>query len=255
MNRMFREMKMQYPTELFVYMDNILIATDDNLTHHQQIIHQVLDKLEKESYFLRPAKCEFEKERVNYLGVIISRERIHIGPLKVKGLRNWPRKLSTLKQVQSTLGILGYQRPFIPGFAHIARPLTNLLKKGVNFLWTNTHSEAVEKLINITLNDPILYCPDPLKQFILEVNASAFTMGAILYQEHEGTKRKRPVGYHSQTFNPAERNNDIYHREFLAIIHSLENWRHLLVRSPHPVIVLTDHNNLQYWHHPQRINR
>ena len=111
---------MQYPTELFVYMDDILITTDDNLTRHRQIVHQVLDKLEEESYFLRLAKCEFEKEKVDYLGVVISRERIHIDPIKVKGLRNWPRKLSTLKQVQSMLGILGYQRPFIPGFTHIA---------------------------------------------------------------------------------------------------------------------------------------
>ncbi len=80
-------------------------------------------------------------------------------------------------------------------------------------------------------------------------------MGAILYQEHEGTRRKRPVGYHSQTFNPAEQNYNIYNQEFLAIIRGLENWRHLLVGSPHPMIVLTDHNNLQYWCHPQRINR
>jgi len=120
MNRMFREMKMRYPTELFVYMDDILIATNDNQTCHRQIVHGVLDKLEEESYFLRLAKCKFEKEKVNYLGVVISRERIHIDPIKVKGLRKWPRTLSTLKQVQSTLGILGYQRPFIPGFAHIA---------------------------------------------------------------------------------------------------------------------------------------
>jgi len=52
MNRMFREMKMQYPNELFVYMDDILIATDDDLTRHRLIVHQVLDKLEEESYFL-----------------------------------------------------------------------------------------------------------------------------------------------------------------------------------------------------------
>ncbi len=112
--------------------------------------------------------------------------------------------------MQSTLGILGYQRPFIPGFAHIARPLTNLLKKGTAFLWTDAHTQAIDKLIDITLNDPVLYRPDPLKQFILEVDASAFATGAILYQEHEGTRRKRPVGYHSQTFNPAERNYNIY---------------------------------------------
>jgi len=117
-----------------------------------------------------------------------------------------------------TLGILGYQRPFIPGFAHITRPLTNLLKKGTNFLWTDAHTQAVNKLIDITLNDPVLYRPDPLKQFILEVDASVFATGVILYQEHKGTRRKRPIGYHSQTFNPAERNYDIYDCKFLAII-------------------------------------
>ena len=52
MNRMFREMKMRYLNELFVYMDDILIATSDDQTHHQQIVHEVLDKLEEESYFL-----------------------------------------------------------------------------------------------------------------------------------------------------------------------------------------------------------
>ena len=127
------------------------------------------------------------------------------------------------------------------------RPLTNLLKKGAEFLWTDAHTKAINQLIDITLNDPVLYRPDPLKQFTLEVDASAFATGAILYQEHEGTKRKRLVGYHSQTFNPAECNYDIYDREFLAIICGLETWRHLLVGSPHPVIVLMDHNNLQYW--------
>ncbi len=99
MNRMFREMKMQYPNELFVYMDDILVATNDDLARHRLIVHQVLDKLEEESYFLRPSKCEFEKKKIDYLGVIISRERIHIDPIKVEGLKQWPRKLGTLKQV------------------------------------------------------------------------------------------------------------------------------------------------------------
>ncbi len=74
MNRMFREMKMCYPTKLFVYMDDILIVTGDNIAQHRQIVHEVLDKLEKESYFLRLAKCEFKKDKVDYLGVVISKE-------------------------------------------------------------------------------------------------------------------------------------------------------------------------------------
>jgi len=72
MNHMFREMKMCYPTKLFIYMDDILIATNNDLVRHRQIVHKVLDKLEEESYFLRLAKCEFEKEKVDYLGVVIS---------------------------------------------------------------------------------------------------------------------------------------------------------------------------------------
>ena len=97
------------------------------------------------------------------------------------------------------------------------------------------------------LSNLVLFRPNPREPFILEVNASAYATGAILYQTHEETGRKRPVGYHSQTFNPAEQNYDVYDREFLAIIRGLENWWHLLVGSPHPIVVLTDHNNLQYY--------
>ena len=254
-NQMFREMKMHYPTELFIYMDDILITTCDNINQHWQITHEVLDKLQEESYFLQLAKCEFKKEKVDYLGVVISKERIHINPMKVKGLANWPRELHMIKQVRSTLGVLGYQRPFIPGFTHIARLLTNLLKKGTTFTWSKTHTKAINRLIIIVLSDPVLFRPDPKRPFILEVDASAFATGAILYQEHEETGPKHPVGYHSQTFNLAEQNYNVYNREFLAIIRGLENWWHLLVGSPHPIVVLMDHNNLQYYQHLQCINR
>src|SRR6266481_10093845 len=101
---------MQYPNELFIYMDDILIATNNDLVRHRQIVHKVLDKLEEESYFLRLAKCEFEKEKVDYLGVVISQERIHIDPIKVKGLRNWPRILDTIQQLRSTILILDSRR-------------------------------------------------------------------------------------------------------------------------------------------------
>ncbi len=74
MNQMFRELKMQYPAKLFIYMDNILIATHNDLTQHRQNVHKVLDKLEQESYFLCLTKCKCKKEQVNYLEVVISKE-------------------------------------------------------------------------------------------------------------------------------------------------------------------------------------
>ena len=100
----------------------------------------------------------------------------------------------------------------------------------------------------------MLYQPDFAKQFELEVDASLFAVGAVLFQRDE-EGRRRPISYFSQALNPAERNYDIWDREFLAMIRGLKHNRHLLVGSPHKVIVLTDHENLAHYRHPQKINR
>jgi Reverse transcriptase (RNA-dependent DNA polymerase) len=133
MDCLFRPLKDKYPGMLFVYMDDILIATDDDLPFHQQIVHDVLDLLEAESFFLKPSKCKFECSSINYLGIVISNGTISINLTKHDGLATWPEQLATVKQVRSTLGIFSYQWPFIHGFAHIAKPLTELTKKDVPF--------------------------------------------------------------------------------------------------------------------------
>jgi hypothetical protein len=63
------------------------------------------------------------------------------------------------------------------------------------------------------------------------------------------------VGFHSQTFNDAERNYDIHNREFLAVFRGLTHHCHLLLSSPFQVMVFTDHKNLEYYRHPRHINR
>ena len=110
-------------------MDDILIATTNNLNRHQTIIREVLKIMKEESLFLKLSKCEFKKSQVEYLGLILDRNTIQLDPIKVSGLRDWPQKLKTTKEVRSTLGLLNYHRAFIPGFSHIIKPLTCLLKK------------------------------------------------------------------------------------------------------------------------------
>ena len=113
--------------------------------------------------------------------MVIDGEKLRIESNKLKGIREWPRKLTSLKQLRTTLGILGYQRPFIPGFAQITYPLTRLLKKGVKFIWTDKCTAAVDTLINIVTSDPILWQPNPAKPYKLEVDASQEATGAILW--------------------------------------------------------------------------
>jgi hypothetical protein len=254
MSRLLWPLLNKYPTELFVYMDDILIATGDDVERHRQIVHEVLDLLEEESYFLRPAKCEFEQRSITYLGIIVDGDQLKPDPKKTSALKDWPRTLHTVKEVRSILGVLGYQRPFIPNFANIARPLVALTKKDHPFLWTTECKKALDSLIATILNNPALHQPDLSRPFFLQVDASAFATGAILTQKDDRGKHVT-VGFHSQTFNEAERNYDIHDREFLAVFRGLTHHRHLLLSSPFPTTVFTDHKNLEYYRHPRHINR
>jgi hypothetical protein len=244
----------KYPTELFVYVDNILEATTGNLTRHQLIVCKVLEVSVKESYFLRLAKCSFEQNSITYLGIIVNRNKLSPDPKKTSALKDWPRTLNMVKQVCSILGILGYQQPFIPNYANIARPLVALTKKTQPFQWTEDCTNALNKLINIILDNPSVSQPDLTKPFFLQVDASAFATGAVLTQKDKQRKHLA-VGLHSQTFNEAERNYDIHNRELLAVYRGLTHYCHLLLSSPFPVTVLTDHKNLEYYRHPCHINQ
>jgi RNase H-like domain found in reverse transcriptase/Reverse transcriptase (RNA-dependent DNA polymerase) len=246
MDHLFCPLKDKYPGMLFVYMDDILIATHDDLPLHRQIVHDVLNLLEAESFFLKPSKCKFERSSIDYLGIIVSNGMISIDLTKRDGLAIWPEQLTTVKQVRSTLSVFSYQRPFIWGFTDITKPLTELTKKDVPFAWTPRCTAAVQRLKQIVLSDPVLQQPHPDRPYTLEVDASQYATGAILQQPND-TGRLCPVRYDSQTFNDAKCGYDIHDRELLVVIQGLLAWHHLLVGSPHKIRVLTDHLNLKYY--------
>jgi hypothetical protein len=111
---------------------------------------------------------------------------------------------------------------------------------------------------------PVLKQPDFTRKFYLQVNASAYGVGAVLSQEGENTTTSlakhsaptlHPTAYYSATFTPTERNYDIYERELLAIMKSLAHWRPYLGWTREPFTILTDHANLQYWKAPKNLNR
>jgi hypothetical protein len=116
------------------YMDDCLVATvEGELALHQHINYRLLNIFEEHSYFLKPSKCKFEHTEIDFLGVRLGHEQITIDLSKTAGIKEWLHTLKSVKEVHSTLDILGFQRPFIPGFAHLAKPLTNLLKRDSTF--------------------------------------------------------------------------------------------------------------------------
>jgi RNase H-like domain found in reverse transcriptase len=182
---------------------------------------------------------------IKYLGIVVENGTLKIDPTKCEGLALWSQKLSTVRQVCSTLGVLGYQRPFIPGFAKIAKPLTDLLKEQ-SFWWTDECIKAVDKLITIVTNDPVLHRPNYDKPFILEVDASQYAIGVIL-QQADDLGKLHPVGYYSKALMDAERGYDVHDQELLALVKGLDHWQHLLLASGHQTTVYTDHKNLLYY--------
>jgi hypothetical protein len=217
MDRIFGPLKDRYPGCIFVYMDDILIATNDNEELHKKIVHEVLDLIEQEDFFLKLNKCLFHQKSIDYLGIRIEGGRISIDPTKLDGLAHWKEELRNVHEVRSTLGVFGYNRPFIPGYSNIVRPLTNLTKKDVPFIWTEDCTNAIRRLKEAVRSEPVLMRPNYKKQFILEVDASQYALGAILYQHNELGKLQ-PIGYYSKTLIPAEWNYDVYDRELLAVV-------------------------------------
>jgi hypothetical protein len=257
MNRDLEPLKQKYPNNFANYMDDVAIGTDNSPEGqklHEQIVHEFLNILERHSYFLKVSKCEFEKDNMEFLGFLVGNGTVRIDPTKIGGITNWPRQLHSVKEVRQILGVLGYQRAFIQDYAKLAKPLNDLLKKGIKFNWTKECEEALDALIKQVAQDPVLIAPNEDEPFELETDASAYAVGAALFQKDERGKRKA-IGYASKTLIAAERNYDIWDREFLGLIFGLTHWRHLLSGTKYPVKVFVDHANLLHYRHPQKVNR
>jgi len=114
--------------DLFIYMDNILIATTGSLDEHHSMVAHVLTKLRDNDLFLKPEKCHFHKEEVEYLGVIVGKGQVKMDPVKVQGITDWPTP-TNLHETQSFLGFGNYYKDFIANYSSITRPLHDLTKK------------------------------------------------------------------------------------------------------------------------------
>jgi hypothetical protein len=206
--------------KVLVYMDNIIVLTN-TIEEHRQITREVLEILRQNKLFLKPEKCEFEKETVEYLGVIISHNTLAVDPVKSEAVQKWP-ELRKLKEVQEFTGFLNFYHRFIPEFSRIARPIYNLTKKDEKFDWTPKCQEAFNTLKERICSAPILRLAQDNGRFRIEADTCDYATGAVLSQEQDSLYR--PIAFHSKSFNEVERNYPIHDREMLAIVRALYEW-------------------------------
>ena len=251
MNDIFHELIME--GVVVVYLDDILIYTE-TIEEHRAVTRRVLELLQEHKLFLKPDKCEFEKTRVEYLGVIISHNSVEMDPVKVAGVADWPVP-SNKKEVQSFLGFVNFYRRFIQDFSHHARPLFDLTKNDVKWSWSADARSAFDMLKNLITSAPILTSPDNARPFRIEADSSDFATGAVLSQQSADDDKWHPVAFLSKSLSAVERNYEIHDKEMLAIIRAMEEWRHFLEGAEHQFEVLTDHKNLEYFRSAKKLNR
>ena len=169
----------QKGTKICIYMN--AIATTTNQQDHVKAVKDILRVAEKHNLYFKLEKCTFHAPCIDYLGVIIEKGMTHMDPIKIAGIKNWP-KPTKVKDVQSFLGFCNFYRPFIRGFAHIAKPLNELTKKDVKWSWTTKHKEAFQTLKSRVTSEPVQAHLELDKQFEVKVDASGFVVGTVLLQ-------------------------------------------------------------------------
>jgi hypothetical protein len=175
------------------------------------------------------------QQQISYLGHIISSQGVVTDPAKVEDVRSWPQPAS-VKDLCSFLGLAGYYRKFVKHFAVIAKPLTDLLRKNVLFVWTLAHTASFQALKQALISAPVLAMPDFSIPFCLETDASNLGVGAVLLQKgHPLAFISKPLGLKTQGLST-------YEKVYLAIVIAIDQWRSYLQQAE--FFIYTDQKSL-----------
>ena len=214
MNKVFRPYVDQF---VVVFIDDILVYSKD-AQEHEKHLRMVLETLREKRLYAKFSKCDFGLKEVSFLGHIVSTEAIRVDPTKIEVVKNW-KLLRSVIEVRSFLGLARYYRRFVKGFSIIASLLTILLKKGVNFEWSDKCQNSFEELKEYT-------------------HASRIGLGCVLMQDG------KVVAYASRQLKTHEQNYPTHDLELDVVAFALKIWRHYLYGEK--CRIYTDHKSLKY---------
>ena len=225
------------------YIDDVIIYSDF-WENHIGTIKEFFGRLTEYSLTINLVKSEFCHGTLTFLGHVVGQGQVRPVSAKVQTISDFPIPTSK-KELMRFLGMAGYYRKFCSNFSSISAPLTNLLKKNIKFVWTQSCQEAFDKLKAILKSEPVLAAPDFQKAFKLAVDASDVGAGGVLLQEDESGV-DHPVCYFSKKFSKCQKNYSTIEKECLALILSIQHFEVYISSSSSLVTVYTDHNPLTF---------
>ena len=217
MNQVFAALNRKF---VLIFVDDILIYSK-SYTDHVQHLQEVFEIISQHNFFLKPSKCSFAQQQLEYLGHIISAQGVSTDPQKIQVIKEWPVPVNA-KQLRGFLGLAGYYRKFIKHYGVISKSLTELLKKNVIYQWTDTQQKAFDALKQALISAPVLKLPDFSQEFVIETDASEQGIGAVLMQGGH------PLAFLSKALSPKNRGLSTYEKECLAVLMAIDKWRQYL---------------------------
>ena len=185
----------------------------------------VFEILKSANLSMKKSKCSFFSKEIQYLGHIFSATGIRPLPVKTQAIQHMQTPM-TPKQVRPFLGLVGYYRKFIKGFAKIAKPLSLLTQQQVKFDWTPEHHTAFLHLKEAIVQAPILHYPNPSKKYIVYTDTSDDACGAQLSQEHNDTEF--PVVFLSHTYTETKWKWSTTEQKAFGIYYTITKWNYYL---------------------------
>ena len=230
-----------------VYLDDIIIFSDTKEEHLKRL-EAVFQKLAAAGLKLKPSKCFFFREEIEYLGHVVSGKGVATNPKKVEAVTKCLTP-KTVYDVRSFLGFVGYYRRFIKDFSKIAKPnrevitgLENQFKRTAKktlIEWTEAADSAFVHLKKLCTSTPIFAYWDYQLPFFLLTDSSSEGLGAVLYQKQDG--KLRVIAYASRSVSKSESHYPAHKLGFLALKWAVcEKFHEYLCE------VYTDNNPLTY---------
>ena len=230
---------LHWETCLF-YLDDIIVFSS-TWEEHLARLRQVFERIRHVNLKLGADKCTFAAKEVNYLGHRVTEEGLLPDSSLLAAIREIPPP-KTATEVRSFLGLAGYYRRYVKGFAAIAAPLHALTRKDAVFHWSEDCQTAFDRLKTLLTTSPITAFPDFSQAFRLYTDTSTAGLDTILVQVWDG--KKRIICCASCALNQAEKSYPATKLECLAIVWAVVKFRPYLMAMPFEVY--TDHYALHW---------
>jgi hypothetical protein len=218
MNKVFME---ELDKCVVVFIDDILVFSE-TAKEHKEHLRIVLGKLRQQQLYAKFSKCEFWMGEVTFLGHVLSAEEVVVDPNKIEVLSKWLSPKS-VTEIRSFLCLVGYYHRFIENISKIVKPMIELLKSNIPFVWSDKCEASFQELKTYHTTTLVLTLPDASKDFAVYCDASRQGLGCVLMQ---GAK---VVAYALQQLRKHEENYPTHNLHLAVVVHALNIWRHYLM--------------------------